>query len=90
MSKLIPRAFYVLGTVLMGFGWLCAMAQGDAPKGNEGVSSIVAIFTIAVTLLVFSSAGARRMTGLTKYLLLAIVGTQAAFCLFAVITELSL
>lgn len=89
-SRLLPIAGYVLGTLAMAFGWLCALAQGDAPQGSPKIGGMVMIFATALGLLVASAVGLRRGNNLAKYLMLPLIGLQAVLCVYAVIAEFAL
>jgi hypothetical protein len=90
MSKLFSYAAYVVATLMMAFGWLCALAQGDAPQDNPDISGIVVLFTMALALLAISAITSRRANRWTKYLLLPLIGLQGACCLFVVVAEFKL
>ena len=88
--KLLPTAAYLLGTLTMAFGWLCALAQGDAPQGSPKIGGMVIIFATALGLLVAAAVGMRRGNRLVKYLMLPMIGIQAVLCVYAVVAEFAL
>jgi hypothetical protein len=79
-----------MGTLLMAFGWVCAMAQGDGPQDSPKSAGLIVIFTLAFAMLAISAIRLRRAKTRTKYILLAVIGLQAACCVYAVVAESAL
>ena len=74
----------------MAFGWLCALAQGDAPQQEPRIAGIVLIFALALGLLSLPAVrllGTRRVP---QILILLGVGVQALLCLYIIAIEFTL
>ena len=74
----------------MGFGWLCALAQADAPEGEPRIAGMIAIFVMALASLIYSAMRLRREERLRKWVMLALIGLQSALCLYALVAEFAL
>ena len=90
MSKLLSFGSYAIGTLVMAFGWLCALAQADAPKGDPRSAPVIAVFAIAATSLVFSAIFMQRANRLAKWIMFPLIGLQSACCLYAILAEFAL
>jgi hypothetical protein len=90
MSKLLPSVAYVVGTLLTALGWLCALAQGDAPQDDPRPAAIIVIFTLALALLAIPASSLRRAKRWTKYVQVCLIGLQAAFCVYVIVAEFAL
>jgi hypothetical protein len=82
--------YYIVGTFLMTFGWLCALAQGDAPQQQPRIGGIVVIFAIALALLSLSACRLLRMRRVPQIVMAFGVGVQALVCLYVIAIEFTL
>ena|ERR1039458_3830464 len=89
-SKMSAVIAYVIGTLLMAFGWLCALAQGDAPQQQPRIAGIVMVFAIAAALLSVPAIHLWRARRMPQLLLVAVIGIQALICLYAIAAEFTL
>ena len=90
MSKTSAVFAYIVSTLLMVFGWLGALAQGDAPLQAPRISGMVAIFVLALALLVPVAWRVWRTQPAAKVVFLAVIGAQVLICLFAITAEFML
>ena len=81
---------YILGTLLMGLGWLCALAQGDASPGPPRIAGIVAIFVLALALLAPAAVHLWQTRHVVQIILLGVIGIEMLSCLYAIAAEFAL
>jgi hypothetical protein len=60
MSKLLSFGSYAIGTLVMAFGWLCALAQADAPTGDPRSAPLIVVFAIAFSSFALSAIFMKR------------------------------
>jgi uncharacterized membrane protein (UPF0136 family) len=89
-SKMSAVIAYVSGTLLMAFGWLCALAQGDAPQQQPRIAGIVMVFGIAPALLSVPAIHLWRERRMPQVLLAAVISFQTLFCLYVIAVEFTL
>jgi glucan phosphoethanolaminetransferase (alkaline phosphatase superfamily) len=89
-ARVVATVAYILGTFLMFFGWLGAMAQSDAPQNDPRITSLVLGFAMALALLTLSAVLVYRGKRRFRYAQICFVGIQAAVCLYAIIAEFAL
>jgi len=87
MSKTTAAISYIVGTLLMAFGWLCALVQGDAPRQQPRIAGIVTIFVVALVLLTLPAVRLLRARRMTQVLTLLGIGFQALVCLYVIAME---
>jgi hypothetical protein len=90
MQKLSLSWCFIAPTALMGLGWMCMLAQGDAPPQDPRIASIVVIFGIAAALLAIPVILLRRAKRWAQIALFPLIGLQAAFCVYVIVREFEL
>lgn len=90
ISKSLALVTYILGTLLMAFGWLCAMAQGDATQKAPRITGVVVVLVLALASLVPAAVRLWQTRHLIQMVLLGVVGIQAIACLCAIAAEFML
>lgn len=81
---------YAVGTVLMVFGWLCALAQGDGPPQHPRIAGLVAIFALASAFLTATAISLWRWKRGIRIVFLGAIGIQVIVCLYAIVAEFML
>jgi hypothetical protein len=74
----------------MAFGWLCALAQGDAPPEQPRIAGILMIFASALASLSLPAIRSLRARRAPQILMALVVGFQILVCLYVVAIEFTL
>jgi len=90
MHKFFLSWPYIGATLLMVLGWMCMLAQGDAPPEDPRIASIVVIFGIAAALLAIPVILLRRTKRWVQIALFPVIGLQATVCVYVIVREFQL
>jgi len=87
MPKTIAGIAYILGTLLMAFGFVRGMLQAEFLHPEQLAVGIAGIFVSALVLFALTAVRLWRTRRAPQILMLLVVGSQALICLHVIAYE---